>query len=528
MTTPGAKRTVALLLFAAAAAGRPSTAAAQWSQTYDQFYLPASHNWAFRDGYRTADRLFNAFDYGHAKLSETLYTRPTAPASVMEVFEYDFITRKLLVKPPRVPLEEAAIAVEYAKLVPQVKLMFDWTHVLHRQIYDVWADESLPVAAKDAAVAEVLAYYKSRPDIAFSSQPKNMELMEGQYYSTAFRRKYPKFNGLIWAYHWLQVGLYEPLLLGVTPADRQTGVTAAVTRFWQMLEDAPNNMPRIMPMTAAVAPTFAARYPEAAIIFDNLHAMHDVVSDILASPEVPQNRKREEILRAAARYRDATSFVMSQDEWREMAVMMGLENMGGPAVGFLPALPEGTVPRGAVMAGMDHGQMQAIRGKQQGQPQAMDHAAMGHMAADSARPPGQAMDSSMMRMMMDMHMRMMQDSVILQRMIADTAMHQMMMQMMERMPPQHREHMRQMMDAGMRMHRHGVPDTGVAQPGEAQKATPKPAPAKKAATAVKPTDRPAPAKPAAAPPPKPVDPHAGHTPSPKKPVKPDTVRGAHR
>jgi len=63
-----------------------------------------------------------------------------------------------------------------------------------------------------------------------------------------------------------------------------TGVLAAVARFRQMIEHPPTNMPRIMPMTAAVAPAFAARYPEAAIIFDNLHSMHDVVSDILANP----------------------------------------------------------------------------------------------------------------------------------------------------------------------------------------------------------------------------------------------------
>jgi hypothetical protein len=53
-----------------------------------------------------------------------------------------------------------------------------------------------------------------------------------------------------------------------------------------------------MPMTPSVAPRFATRYPEAAIIFDNLHSMHDVISDILANDAVPRGRKRDEILRA--------------------------------------------------------------------------------------------------------------------------------------------------------------------------------------------------------------------------------------
>ena len=37
------------------------------------------------------------------------------------------------------------------------------------------------------------------------------------------------------------------------------------------------------------------------------------------------------------------------EELLQIAEGMGLENMGGPAVGFLPALPTPTVPRGYVM-----------------------------------------------------------------------------------------------------------------------------------------------------------------------------------
>ena len=346
----------------------PRTAGAQWSTTYDQFYLPDRTNWAFRNNYPAADRLFNAFDYGHAILYETLYRQPDGDPAVLEQREYDFVTRRLLVDPPRVPVEEAAIEVEYAKLAPEAKAMFDWAHVLHRRVYDIWADERVPVADKDTRIARVLAYYKSRRDLAFSSVPKNMDLMEGQYYSRAFRDGFPKFNGLIWGYHWLQVGLYEPLVTATTLEQRQTGVLAAVARFRQMLENPPEHLPRMMPMTAAIAPAFSARYPEIAIIFDNLHSMHDVISDILASPKVPRDRKRAEILTAAARYRDSTSFAMTRQEWSEMAQMMGVANMGGPAVGFLPEFPTPTVPRGATMA-------EVMKG--------MDHAAMGQDSAAS-------------------------------------------------------------------------------------------------------------------------------------------------
>ncbi|MBL0939287.1 MAG: nuclear transport factor 2 family protein [Gemmatimonadaceae bacterium] len=327
----------------------PTTAEAQWSTTYEQFYLQASHNWQFRTHYSHADRLFNAFDFGHAILYETLWRFPNRPASELEVKRYDQLVKRILPRPPRLPLEEATIEPMYVRLAPEAKVMFEWAHLLHRQLYDILADERLNWAQKDAEVAQLIAYYRTRPDLAFSAKPKSMALMQEQPYSLAFRKKYPKFNGLIWGYHWLQVGLYEPLMVGRTPEERQAGVRATVARFWQMLQEAPRNMPHQMPMTAPVSPTFAARYPEAAIIFDNLHSMHDVISDILTNPSVPRDQKRAEILRAAVRFRDDTTEVMSVTAWKQMAEHMGAENMGGPASGFSPALPTPTVTYGAVM-----------------------------------------------------------------------------------------------------------------------------------------------------------------------------------
>jgi hypothetical protein len=372
-----------------AIAGVPlSTVTAQWSTTYEQFYLPGNFNWNFRRTYPAADRLFNAFDYGHAILYERLYNDPTANPTILEQQEYDFITRKLLVSPPRLPLEEGAIEIAYAKLAPEAKAMFEWAHLLHRQVYDVLSSEAMSQSEKDRMLARLLTYYKSRPDLAFSSQPKNMELMEGQPYSLAFRRRYPKFNGLIWSYHWLQVGLYEPLMLGRTQEERQAGVSAAVTRFRQMLENAPEHMPRVMPMTAAIAPTFAKRYPEAAIIFDNLHAMHDVISDILTSDRVPRAEKRRAILQAARQYRDASSFLMPVAEWSTMGQMIGIANMGGPAVGVLTDWPAPTLERGISM--IDAMKRMPGMGPMSDSPTDTSHAAMGHgekSAPKAAKPP---------------------------------------------------------------------------------------------------------------------------------------------
>jgi hypothetical protein len=521
---------------------------AQWVTTHEQFYLEAPHNWQFRDRYMAADRLFNAFDFGHAILYETLWTKPSAPVTELEQKWYDRLTKKILVKPPRVPLEEGAIEIGYVQLAPEAKMMFEWAHVLHRQIYDVLADERLTQAQKDTEVARLIAYYKTRRDVAFSSQPKSMALMQEQPYSLAFRKGYPKFNGLIWAYHWLQIGLYEPLLKGQTVEERQSLVRATVSRFWQMLEDPPQKMPHQMPMTAAVAPIFTARYPEAAIIFDNLHSMHDVISDILANPSVPRDRKRAEILLAANRYRDATSFVVSRDAWRMMAQHMGIENMGGPAVGFMPELPTPTVTYGAVMAHDDR--TGAMTGFKYGQATGGAHAGHAMAAvADSVRiaptrdtaHAGHAMTDtatrSMMNMpghdsaMMDLHMRMLADPVIRDRIKTDTTLLRMMKESVSQMPVEHRAHIEGLLresTVGGNVKRTPARSRATApatrarteRPATSTKSTPRPATkasATKTATSTA-TKKPAPAtkRPAAAtkkPPPtkKPAaDPHAGH------------------
>lgn len=314
-----------------------TTAGAQGPQYFEQTYMRAEHNWAFRKNYPNADRLFNAFDYGHAILYETLWRQPDAKQAELDGKQFDFITTNLLVHPPRVMLDESAIGPEWAKLAPEMLMMFEWTHMLHRQIYDVWSDERIPVAQKDARVAQLVEYYKSRPALAFSSKPKDMDLMEGQPYSLAFKKKFPRFNGLIWSYHWLQMTLYDALMTGRTRQERQANVAKVVATFLGMTR-APATLPSMMPMTPAIAPLFAERYPEAAVIFDNLHSMHDVVSDILANPVIPRDAKRKTILEAASHYRDDHTRITTVSEWRDMAHEMGAEHMGGrPSFGTIPA-----------------------------------------------------------------------------------------------------------------------------------------------------------------------------------------------
>jgi hypothetical protein len=320
---------VALAMLATGCAHQQS---AFTTTTFEQTYLRASHNWAFRRAHPKVDRLFNAFDYGHAIVYETLLTHPGAASTRVEGPIFGRVTDDVLRHPPKVQLEEHAIGPTYATLLPEVAGMFEWAHMLHRQLYDVLADHRLSVAQRNAAARDVLRYYRTRPDLALSSVPKSMELMDGQSYSGVFRRGFPKYNGLLWSYHWLQLALYDAII-----ADDAALVNQSVEHFWGLIERAPVKMPTVMPMAAVVAPQFSEAYPEAAIIFDNLHALHDVVADLLATPNLSATERRRMVLAAARAYRDSTTAITSIDEWREMARSMGVDKMGGPALVRLPA-----------------------------------------------------------------------------------------------------------------------------------------------------------------------------------------------
>jgi hypothetical protein len=299
---------------------------------YTQTYFPASHNWAFRKAHPDVAAVLEAFDYGHAVLSRELLAHGPAAASTIEGREYRFITRELLVRPPSLPLDEDALAPAITRLAPEIALMFDWSHMLHRQLYDVLSDVRLPNEARDTEVHRLLSYYRSRRDLAFSALPKGMELMDGQPYSGGFRQACPKFSTLIWSYHWLQMTVYDALLASDAPTIRQQSLDTLRVRFARMYADSAERAPAVMPMTPAIAPRFTTRYPEAAIIFDNMHAMHDVVADILYSPQIPRGEKRRALLAAAARFRDDTTSVVSRADWHEMAQSMGAERMGGVGV----------------------------------------------------------------------------------------------------------------------------------------------------------------------------------------------------
>ncbi len=62
--------------------------------------------------------------------------------------------------------------------------------------------------------------------------------------------------------------------------------------------------PHVMPLTREVAPKFAALFPAAANIFDNLHMMHDVVNDIMVDERVEDKAFEIEKIRRLMIYKN--------------------------------------------------------------------------------------------------------------------------------------------------------------------------------------------------------------------------------
>lgn len=342
----------------------------RWYETPERSRRPDR---ALSERYPEANGLLNGLEYARGVLYETLWTAPGAPVSRIESTVFERLTRDVLRRPPRQRPRLAAVQGSYDRVAPGVESTLGWTRTFARQVYDVLADESITAAEKDGHVLELLENYRSRSALALSSSPKRMALLDGRLYSLGFRQKYPRFNGLYWASTWLEQGLYEALLTGSNAAQRQTQIDAVVRRFWQMLENAPETTPFLLPKVSAVAPSFGKRYPEVGAILDNMHLLQNLVADILVSPEIPRAAKAREIDLVGRLFRSDTAQSMTYDEWFQQDQRMGLVNMGGPTVGFSAALPTPTVARGASMAEVGSGPNEVAAG---GVMPGMDHGAM--------------------------------------------------------------------------------------------------------------------------------------------------------
>lgn len=224
-------------------------------------------------------REFNGIDFGHAHLAETLLETQNpgrAEKARLEILDFIFSS-------PPVPPDEPVVAPTFTRMVWELQKTFNWTHELHRSLYDLFSAGGR-VPDKENAYRIILADYLSKPEAITPHMLDHTGKLWRFPESKAFRDRYPKFNTQIWAYHWLQGGAYDVQLMGEPPRQREL-FPRIIAHYHGYLRQPPIQW-QFMPMLSESAPEFARRFPEATNIFDNLHMLHDNVDDVLCRPDL--------------------------------------------------------------------------------------------------------------------------------------------------------------------------------------------------------------------------------------------------
>jgi len=293
------------------------TACSQFEPRDKRFYYRAMWNFALREDLAELDSEFNGVDFGHSNLYENLLLTGGYDVPAIEE-RARRETLAFIATKPRLNPNEEAIAPTYMKLAWRAQNTFDEAHALHRATYDIVVSDE---PDKDRAIQEVLAYYRNSA-YAITSRRLDHRRLDQLPYSKAFRTRFPLFNATIWSYHYLQVAVYDSLQAATDLAAKTKAVRPILTTYRGYLDQPPVQW-TFMPLTAELSPQFAARYPDVANIFDNLHMLHDNISDILTSERLPTwEAKRQEIYRVVDHYylasADATNpmIVKSEQEHR--------------------------------------------------------------------------------------------------------------------------------------------------------------------------------------------------------------------
>lgn len=288
-------------------------ACSQFEPRDKRFYYRALWNFSLREDLAELDSEFNGVDFGHSNLYENLLlTGGTDIPAIEDRARKE--TLAFIATKPRINPNEEAIAPTYMKLAWRAQNTFDEAHALHRATYDIMASDE---PHKDRAIRNVLAYYQESA-YAITAKRLDHHRLDQFPFSKTFRSRFPLFNATIWSYHYLQVAVYDPLQAAPDLAAKTQAVRPILTTYRRYLEQPPVAW-TFMPLTAELSPSFAARYPEIANIFDNLHMLHDNISDILASEQVPTwDAKRAEIYRVLNQYylasADATNPMIVKDQ----------------------------------------------------------------------------------------------------------------------------------------------------------------------------------------------------------------------
>ena len=247
-------------------------------------------------------------------------------------FEFDMVGRLTMLTGEDGRADHVAeeATAGYAVLGQKAAEVIAWGNEFYREVMGVLVDPSLTAFAdRRAALVEAVARYQSRPDIALPAQPKDMDILYDHPYALQFRGGYGDLDGLIWAGYWLKLAATEPITDFPEPEVRQAGIDTVTNRYHAKLSygEAPEFFPTELPLAPAICPGLIFLSQESAIILDNLSFMQEVLSDILASPSVPDLRVALD--EAVEQFLDPEYRMTDWGDWESMALQHGIFFQGG-------------------------------------------------------------------------------------------------------------------------------------------------------------------------------------------------------
>ncbi len=271
--------------------------------------------------FQKAQSYLFAFDHGHALLysrllqikeSKKKYSKEQLLALDKELV---IDIQKLLNRHFATKSFEEDIAPHYSRLFSKTVNVFDWSHYLHQFLYDVMATHTEPKQMIERAEAIFTEYKKQYPLYVITDKCLSMTMMddlkfipqidtsdkylktEGVTFSKTFSETFPFMNDLIWTYHWFQMALYDALI-AESKEMKVTQVKSVVKEFEKKVQNLPRrlNFAIGMPVMKSSARKFTyykgsekdpLLFARIAVVFDNLHLLHDILSDLLSAEEVP-------------------------------------------------------------------------------------------------------------------------------------------------------------------------------------------------------------------------------------------------
>ncbi|MQA91471.1 MAG: hypothetical protein GEU90_14810 [Gemmatimonas sp.] len=353
----------------------------------DRESLSSAQPGAFDRQHPEVASLMNAFGGAHGTLLEQLHT---SPGGSIEQDVYNQLLNSLRSGTEQATTLQTSME-SLAAVAPEVAEALAWGDQFERALLDIYADDQ--ITDKAAAVDQAVTRYQNRTEAALPVEPKfmmasgheghSMEMDDG-HHSMMFRSSFPNANGLMWASQWLEIAVFDPILFYDTPEERAEGVAVVVSRYRELLEEAPANFPAEMPTPAAVSPELVRVHPQAAAIIDNVHKLYDAVADVLADQ---QSGDKAPALTAALRdMRDPEHMAVSEYDWILNSLRNGIYFQGGPAIGRLETSERNRSGHG------DHGNM-VMPGMGGPSGTGMPEEAMPD-AGDQAAPPDQGVDHS--------------------------------------------------------------------------------------------------------------------------------------